>query len=30
MFYYRKCTDCSNRTPTKPYNEKVKGIQDAE
>lgn len=29
LFYYRKCTNCDNRTKTKPYNEKVKGIKDA-
>ena len=30
MFYYRKCTECSNRTPTKPYTDKVEGIKDDE
>jgi len=26
--YYRKCTNCDNRTKLKPYNEKVEGIKD--
>lgn len=30
LFYYRKCTKCDNRTPTKPYNEKVEGIKNGE
>lgn len=30
LFYYRKCTECDNRTPTKPYNEKVEGIKNGE
>ena len=28
VFYYRKCTECSNRTPTKPYTDKIEGIKD--
>ena len=26
--YYRKCTNCDNRTQVKPYNESVEGIKD--
>lgn len=26
-FYYRKCTECSNRTKLKPYTKDVKGIK---
>ena len=28
--YYRKCTECSNRTPIKPYTDKIEGIKDDE
>ena len=28
LFYYRKCTECDNRTKPKPYKEDVKGIKD--
>ena len=27
LVYYRKCTDCSNRTKVKPYTDKVEGIK---
>jgi hypothetical protein len=26
--YYRKCTECDNRTKMKLYNDKVKGLKD--
>lgn len=28
VFYYRKCTDCKNRTNVQPYDSSVKGIID--
>jgi hypothetical protein len=27
-FYFRNCTQCSNRTKVKPYNDKVTGVRD--
>lgn len=30
VVYYRKCTECDNRTSVKPYNSKVEGIKDEE
>ena len=27
-FYYRKCTECNNKTPIKPYTDKIEGIKD--
>jgi DNA-directed RNA polymerase subunit M/transcription elongation factor TFIIS len=30
LVYYRKCTECDNRTKIKPYNNKVEGIADDE